>query len=406
MPPGESVTAAVSRREYEQRLIVDRLRREVFQQSDPSANPELLEKLAEAEQVLQELERERLAQHDSASGVILDSTKRDGRRGLGTTGLEAKISLNMAHFPTSICHLLNREENPLLTCEVAAARTAGRMEKRRVRLTSFIEGYSARAIDTFELPVGESHSFQQLPTLFPAQLNQVTELTRATLNILVEDLDGNVELHVTQPIWLLARTSAPLAVWDPQTGGWQDLTRYLGAFVTPNAPALMTFLREAARRHPEGQLVGYQISEEAITPQVEALFDALKSKGEMTYVNSLIDFNPEQGSASQRVRLPRESLADHQANCIDGAVLFASLLEAISLHPALVLIPGHAFVAWETWRDSGQWRYLETTMIGSNSFEEACASAETTAGSYQASQQLRLWPLAELRTGHGITPME
>ena len=50
----------------------------------------------------------------------------------------------------------------------------------------------------------------------------------------------------------------------------------------------------------------------------ERLYDALKETGKVTYVNSLIDFNPEQGTASQRVRLPRESLADKEANCIDG----------------------------------------------------------------------------------------
>jgi hypothetical protein len=234
----------------------------------------------------------------------------------------------------------------------------------------------------------------------------VNELTRATLNIVVEDLDGSVELHETEPIWLLARTSAPLAVMDPHTGNWQDLTRYLGAFVTPNAPSLMSFLREAARAHPTGRLVGYQGSPESVAPQIKALFDELKTKAEITYVDSVIAFNPQQGFATQRVRLPRESLADKEANCIDGTVLFASLLEGISMSPAIVLVPGHAFLAWETWRGSKQWRYLETTMIGSSTFEEACASAEKTAQIYKSSDRLRMWSLGELRTKFGITPME
>jgi hypothetical protein len=36
--------------------------------------------------------------------------------------------------------------------------------------------------------------------------------------------------------------------------------------------------------------------------------------------------NPDQALFGQRVCVPRESLADKQANCLDGAVLFASLL--------------------------------------------------------------------------------
>jgi len=168
----------------------------------------------------------------------------------------------------------------------------------------------------------------------------------------------------------------------------------------------MKFLRLAAKHHTSGQLAGYQGSRSEIPLQVKALFDALKSEGEITYVNSLIDFNPQQGSASQRVRLPRESLADKQANCIDGTVLFASLLEGISLSPAIVLVPGHAFVAWDTWRDSNEWKYLETTMMGTNTFEEACTSAEKTAAFYKRREKLTLWPLSELRTKYGITPME
>jgi hypothetical protein len=398
------------REEYQQRTVVDRLRREMYGQCiDPASRPELLEELAKAEGDLVQAEKRRSAaqRQDPNSGLILDTSKNPPRhRGAETTGLEAKVHLNMAHVPTSIYHLLSAESTPLLTCEVAATR---RLEdgppKRRVRVSSRIEGYSATATSSFELTINETHTFRHLPTLFPDRIRDVTELTRATLSVEVEDLDGTIELLESEPVWLLARTSAPLAVMDPQTGGWQDLTRYLGAFVTPNAPSLMTFLREAARLHSEGRLVGYQGSRDGVASQVKALFEGLK-KAEITYVNSVIDFNPQQGSNTQRVRLPRESLSDKEANCIDGTVLFASLLEGISMSPAIVLVPGHAFLAWETWRGSGEWRHLETTMIGSSSFEQACASAEQTAEAYQRSGQLRKWPLTELRVKHGITPME
>ena len=408
MPPTTNDLVELSRREYELRTIVDRLRREVYQQTDPSAVPELLEELAKAEEDLQAAEQQRIAAQelDPNSGLILDTKDTSTRRGSETTGLEAKVYLNMTHVPTSFYHLLNMASTPLLTCTVRATKRLEKKPKRRVRISSYIDGYSARVVNTFELAINETHEFKQLPTLFPDRIRDVNELTRATLNVVVEDLDGSVELHETEPIWLLARTSAPLAVMDPQTGHWQDLTRYLGAFVTPNAPSLMTFLREAARLHPDGHLVGYQGGPERVVPQVKALFDTLKTKAEITYVNSVINFNPQQGFSSQRVRLPRESLADKEANCIDGTVLFASLLEGISMSPAIVLVPGHAFLAWETWRGSNAWRHLETTMIGSSTFEQACASAEKTAEFYQGAKKLRMWSLSELRTKFGITPME
>jgi hypothetical protein len=397
----------VPRREYELRIVIDRLRREVYQQTDPAASPELLEKLVKAEEEFQAVEQQRIAvrEQDPNSGLVLDTKDTSTRRGSETTGLEAKVYLKMTHVPTSLYHLLDAASTPLLTCIVRATKRSDNKPKRRVRISSYIEGYSATAVNTSELAINEPYEFKQLPTLFPDRIRQVNELTRATLNVVLEDLDGRVELHETEPVWLLARTSAPLAVMDPQTGRWQDLTRYLGAFVTPNAPSLMTFLREAARLHPEGQLAGYQGSPDEVAAQVKALFDALK-KAEITYVNSVIDFNPQQGAASQRVRLPRESLADREANCIDGTVLFASLLEGISLSPAIVIVPGHAFLAWETWRGNNQWRFVETTMIASSTFEQACDSAEKNAKIYKSAQQLRMWPLGDLRVTHGVTPME
>ena len=121
----------------------------------------------------------------------------------------------------------------------------------------------------------------------------------------------------------------------------------------------------------------------------------------------------EEGTASQRIRLPRESLRDRMANCIDGTVLVASLLEAMSLNPAIVLVPGHAFVSWETWPDSGEWRYLETTMISSHDYDAARRRGDQLTEAYeQQSQQaqdpslFRRWSLRDLRALHRITPME
>ena len=171
----------------------------------------------------------------------------------------------------------------------------------------------------------------------------------------------------------------------------------------------MAFLSKAAARHEQKQLFGYQTGRDVET-QVRAIFDALQADGGITYVNSTVNFNPDQSARTQRVRLPRQSLAEQQANCIDGVLLFASLLEAASLSPALVIIPGHALVAWETGKNSGQWEYLETTKIGLAPFEEALSlgkqQATTFEGLANAEQSFMRWPIRELRTKYGITPLE
>src|SRR5205814_223391 len=101
----------------------------------------------------------------------------------------------------------------------------------------------------------------------------------------------------------------------------------------------------------------------------------LKGAG-LTYVNSVIDYGADPSQATQRTRLPSESLVRKSANCIDGTVLMASLLEGASLNPALVFIPGHAFLGWETWPGTNTWEYLETTMIGTADFEPARESGQ------------------------------
>jgi hypothetical protein len=83
----------------------------------------------------------------------------------------------------------------------------------------------------------------------------------------------------------------------------------------------------------------------------------------------------------------------------------------VSLSPAIVVVPGHAFVAWETWEGSKEWRYVETTMLNGHSFEEASASAQKTAERYDTdagarTAKFRRWPLRELRSDRRIMPTE
>lgn len=222
-----------------------------------------------------------------------------------------------------------------------------------------------------------------------------------------------VESHDTHSILLLSRNSGFNAVEDPETGIRRNLTRYYGAWVTPHVEPVQALVRRAADRVPDRRIAGYQgrPNPEATAAQVRALFETLKEVG-IRYVDSVIDFGAGPGQITQRTRLPRESLRHKSANCIDGTVLMASLLEAASLQPAIVLVPGHAFLAWEKWEGSDDWDYLETTMIASHDFDDACQRARSLFESYSAEDLpsddgpiLRVLKLNDLR-GQGIWPME
>ncbi len=126
-------------------------------------------------------------------------------------------------------------------------------------------------------------------------------------------------------------------------------------------------------------MVGYQ---GGITPeekavivyeQVEAIFNALKNDYSITYINSPISYP---SSGTQRIKYPDDAIITKSANCIDGTVLVASALENIGINPIIVLIPNHAFIAFDTWNDSTSGiGAFETTLIGSADFDAAANSA-------------------------------
>jgi hypothetical protein len=259
-----------------------------------------------------------------------------------------------------------------------------------------------------------------LPTLLPRRARAITEIQRATLHVIAQDLDGKREMHETLSLVCLARTSSYNAVLDPDTGRVLDLRHYYGAWVTPYAEPVQRVIRQAAALRPEGQMWGYQGDRQAVNAQVAALYKALRRAG-IRYVNSVIDYGAPPGHATQRTRLPRESLRLKSANCIDAAVLMASLLEGASLNPALVFVPGHAFVAWELSRGGADWERmdweqadgkvnwdcLETTVLADQDFEVACKLARNQYRQYKGAgaSLLKVLPLSELRA-RGIWPME
>ncbi len=321
--------------------------------------------------------------------------------GADTTNLEVTMRLRMPLVPTSIVHVIDSNDMPLMEVKL---KNFSPDKTKRLRVSCTVQGYSAEAIETIEVGPGRTDTVLLSPTYFPSKLKEVTELTRASVTVLVEDLDAKAEMHRTLRVSLLALSSMPLAIPDPATGQRRDMKPYLAAFVTPNAPEVMSFVRKAADKHPNKMLVGYQGDAGVVIAQAKAIFDALKDSG-IVYVNSVIDFTPEVTWLHQRVRRPSESLNDRQANCIDGTVLMASLLEAVSITPAIVIVPGHAFLAFGTDSELTNRQYIETTMIGTSTYEQANATGNTRGQTYLNSGTMSVLWLRDLRA-KGITPLE
>jgi hypothetical protein len=385
-----------------------------LQESGRSTDDSLWDKLAEAQQALDATQAQQRQQRPDAERP--DRETPGGALGtlLGaeTTGLKVTTTLRLQPIPTGIYHLLDPATHPLLTVTVQNESH----EPRRVSVSAYLEGLSARAIRTVELErMDKGRTILLLPSLLPGPARRITQVQRGTLHVVVEIFGSIlektratwsrlVESHDTRSVVLLSRNSSFNAVIDPQTGLPSDLAPYYGAWVTPHIEPIQALLRRAAELVPERQIWGNQGHPDVVPRQVEALYNALKEAG-ITYVNSIIDFGAGPGLLTQRTRLPRESLKHRSANCIDGTVLFASLLESASLHAGIVLVPGHAFVAWEKWRGSDEWDYLETTMIGTHDFDAANARGRQLHEKWSDLSRERLLKLNDLRT-EGIWPME
>lgn len=358
-----------------------------------------------------EAERNALLAGATTNTAQQTSTSEGTTRSLKTTGIEIKIIPRMKYVPTSFYHLLEADKDPLVQCQVTTSKSSC-----RVRVTVYIEGYSAQAVQSEELKRYEVKQFGLLPTLYPDRVRTLTELTRGMLNVLAEDLDTQkVEIHTAIPIWLLARNAATFEVEDPGDSetvlSVRDFRHYLGAFVTPNHPRIQQFLRYAAERHPDHRLLGKL---DNVASQAEAVYKALQLDADITYVNSSLVFNPRSGATGQRVRLPHECLDERQANCLDGALLFASLLEALSIDAAIVIVPGHAIVGWRTGEGEEEWQYVETTLLRTKEFAPAVQAAggwveffrgeQAQKGTAQGEYFRRL-ELRDLRGRFGVTPL-
>ena len=320
--------------------------------------------------------------------------------GAETTELVATVTRRMDRLATSMAHLYALRGTPLVSV-VVENKSPNR--RRRVSVRCHLEGYSAEAIASGEIAVGATETFDLFPPLFPERTRALAELTAGALHVRVDDLDsGKPELMMAKPIPLLPPTSAVLGYKDPQTGKTVDQRELLAAFVTPNSPEVLQVLRRAVDASKLKAMIGYQsMKAPDVRDQVGAIYAALALE-KIDYVDSRIAFGAGIGQTLQRIRLPRESIDTKSANCIDGTVLMASLLEATGLDPFLIIVPGHAYLGFRTEANGTELEYVETTVLSNKTFEESSKiAADRTA---KESAILKL-DVRELRA-KGITPME
>lgn len=150
-----------------------------------------------------------------------------------------------------------------------------------------------------------------------------------------------------------------------------DFNWLFAAYVNEEHPAVQQILKEALDAGVVDNFSGYQEGDpDDVLKQVYAIWHVLQSRG-IRYSNITRTASEHANVMSQHVRFIDESLAMTQANCVDGSVLFASVLRKIDITPVLVLVPGHMFLGFALDAEGEEWAYLETTLLGDTSARRA-----------------------------------
>jgi hypothetical protein len=142
----------------------------------------------------------------------------------------------------------------------------------------------------------------------------------------------------------------------------ENMWHFIPAFVDPNADGVLEVLQIAIDQlkkiDPRASFDGYQgQSTDLVRQQVGTLFGCLRDDPfSLSYITvpPLKVFVPGESIPSgQRVRTPNAVIEHKHGTCHDLAILFASCLEHVGIHPLVLLKPGHTYVGY--WTAEGPW---------------------------------------------------
>ena len=193
------------------------------------------------------------------------------------------------------------------------------------------------------------------------------------LNITVAlELDGKPAGEKTETLQVRSINDCPFGVSNEEetlndsgsVAGDAEIGWMFAAYVNENHPMLDKILQEALATKIANAFLGYQRDDPAeVMKQVFAIWSALQKRG-IQYSSTTTTPGGSEEVYSQYVRFLDQSITNTQANCVDGSVLFASILRKISIQPFLVTVPGHMYMGFYLGSDKKDFVGLETTAIG------------------------------------------
>jgi hypothetical protein len=241
------------------------------------------------------------------------------------------------------------------------------------RVSVRVSGWSDEEIQMIDLGAGARRTLLFAPAFLP-RFYKNREIVAATVHISVTNLSGRTVYETTAPVRL--RSSEDM-FW----GRSFKYASFIASWVTPHDSEVEAVLARAKNYTPDRRLPGYENWKDEVEQEHEtyiesrAIFTALKKMG-LSYVKSSSTLG-DHINVSERVRMPRLSLAQNSANCIDAAVMYASLFENLGMEPSVVIVPGHAYVGVRVAQGSSRLLYIDAALTGRTTFEAAVLSGKT-----------------------------
>ena len=245
----------------------------------------------------------------------------------------------------------------------------------RFRIAEYAPTWSAWAGTPVVVP-GQTVVDGYFPVFDMERIGRLTGQTKAAMEIQYQykRADGKlVEDSETKEFTLLSRNQVYYSSLRPEDcADWSDRFN-LGAvvvasFVTHEDPVIQQAAGRIAKWVGGSNALG---SDEEALKYMAAVY---------LFMGENIAYQTPPGGESdkkflQHVKYGRDVLKNKAGTCIDLAILYGSLCQAVGLEPVLYNIPGHCFPAVKL-PQSGKVIPIESTMIGKASFEDAVKTAQ------------------------------
>jgi len=194
---------------------------------------------------------------------------------------------------------------------------------------------------------------------FPTEITVPEIGPKQEIDLLVKPVFNNRILEVTENTPLqseialtfysagdakLVKRSFPVTLYERHAMSW-DQKEKIGAFVTPKDPPVAEFTRGVITPYVDV----YPNLHQSIV-YARTLYAALGVHGLAYIVDPSSPFQEfsEKAAAVDYLQYPRDTLSRKSGDCDDLSILFSAILEDIGIGTALVDVPGHVFIIFNT----------------------------------------------------------